>query len=302
MYHKLNYGDSVWIISPSNYIPSNLYPNLEKGIENIKELGLNVEVWNHIKDKYYYSAAEPENKIKDINNFLKNNKIKALISTHWGNTANNILEHLDFSLIYKNPKIFMGFSDITVLLNAIYHKTWIITYLGPDIIWQFWSNYWNFTQKIFNDFFVNQKDNIDLSYWFKILKTFSSEFSGKLLWGNIRCFMKLFWTNYFPDINNSILLIEAAKQRPDWFDSIFEQMKQSWIFDKINGIILWYNYKCFDDNEEMNRNIEDILLEKTRFNDINIIKTSMFWHNTFHSIFPIWQKVKINLSNKSIKL
>ena len=67
----------------------------------------------------------------DFHDALRNNNIDIILSVLGGYNCNQLLNYIDYDLIKKNPKIICGYSDITVILNAIYAKTGIITYLGP---------------------------------------------------------------------------------------------------------------------------------------------------------------------------
>jgi len=285
---KFTKGDYIGIVSPSDALTSSNYEKLKSGIRKLEELGFKVVHGRNYNKKYYYAAGNGKEKADDINNFFADKRIKGIFCTQGGDTANAVLPYLNFSLIAENPKVFMGFSDISLLLNAIAKKTGLVTYLGPDIVWKFGSNFSDYDHDTFvNIFFKEEKHILPNSQWQLLKKSNKKPFRGLAWGGNARCFMKLIGTEWFPDLQDAILLVEEVNKTPAWFDALFEQWKQMGWFHKLNGIMLGYNHKCIDVNESNNRKIEDILLEKAESYDVNILKINEFGHKSDHAPFPI---------------
>ncbi|MDO8729023.1 MAG: LD-carboxypeptidase, partial [bacterium] len=134
---KLKKGDLISILSPSAGL-GELFPHrIENGIKYLEKIGFKVEVEkNALKRKNWVSGSIKE-RVDDIHSAFKNKKVKAIICTIGGNHSNQLLKYLDFKLIRNNPKIFLGYSDITVLHNAIYKKAGLRTFYGPCIISEF---------------------------------------------------------------------------------------------------------------------------------------------------------------------
>ena len=132
---RLKKGDFIGVVSASDPLK-----DIEKdkqfysGINFLKNMGFNVILGENI------SSNEPEKRAKDINNFFMDKKIKAIIASQGGDTSEKLLPFVDFETIKKNPKIFLGISDITVLLNAINTKTSLITFHGNDVKYGFGRN------------------------------------------------------------------------------------------------------------------------------------------------------------------
>ena len=80
-------------------------------------------------------AGSDEERAEDLNNMFKDPDIKAILCSRGGEVAMRLLPLIDYGLIQQNPKIFLGMSDITVLLNAIHTKTGLVTFHGPSTAW-----------------------------------------------------------------------------------------------------------------------------------------------------------------------
>lgn len=127
---KLHKGDRVGIISPSQSLFGRK-EKFEKAVQVFAEqLGVEVVVAPHALGQYYYSSGTTEERLSDFHLMLKDPSIKAIIFSVGGNTAIDLLEGLDYELIKQNPKIIAGISDATTLLNPIFLKTGLITFLG----------------------------------------------------------------------------------------------------------------------------------------------------------------------------
>jgi muramoyltetrapeptide carboxypeptidase len=134
---KLQKGDIVAIVSPSNAVAEELRGQFDNGVKFLESLGLKVKIGKNALGRYYYSSGTIEERLSDIHEAFADKEVKAVIMSIGGNTANHLLDELDFDLIRKNPKIFLGISDGTTLLNPIFSKTGLITYHGPDLIFTF---------------------------------------------------------------------------------------------------------------------------------------------------------------------
>jgi len=110
---------------------------LNRGLRVLKKLGFEpVLAKNALKIKDY-SAGRPSERAEDINSMFANEEIKGIICSQGGATANSCLPLLDWNAIRKNPKVLLGMSDITALLDSVYTMTNLVTFHGNDVIWGF---------------------------------------------------------------------------------------------------------------------------------------------------------------------
>jgi len=296
---RLEKNDKIGIVSPSNPITNDLIPQFHKGIDFIKSMGFEVVVAkNALSNSLGYSAT-PEEKAEDIHTMFADPSIKAIICAQGGDTANICLPLLDWEIISRNPKIFLGISDITVLLNAIYSKTGLITFHGNDAAWGFGRDPKAYDKQEFIDRFVGGKIGL-INNNGERATIRSGIATGKLLGGNLRCLLKLAGTVYFPDFEESILFLESYGFSPEGCYCNFMQLEQLGIFSKVKGIIVGYIYD--ERSIERTCHMEDILERVTSTYQLPILKVNDFGHNCPNTVIPVGAKVELNSDEKTIEI
>ena len=125
---RLNKNSIIGVCAPSGYVKEKNKEELDYAKKLLKELDLEVKYSKNLYSNSLGYSATVEEKQEDINFLIKNKSVNAIAFAKGGNNANSILDLIDYEDIKKNPKIFFGFSDNTVLLNAIYKMTGLITY------------------------------------------------------------------------------------------------------------------------------------------------------------------------------
>ena len=154
----------------------------------------------------------------------------------WG--CARILDKIDYEMIKKNPKVLIGFSDITALLLAITHKTKLITFHGPV-----GNSGWNdFTKNIFTNVTMFKKPfNFpeNPAGEDKPFVITGGKASGELVGGNLTVLSALIGSDYLPDWKNKILFLEEAKEEPYSIDRMLTQLKLSGVLNSISGFCIW---------------------------------------------------------------
>lgn len=121
--NRLKIGDTIGIISPSAPITEDLTEQFNKGLQVFKDLGFKIVLSKNIYANTLGYSSTISEKVEDINKMFENKKVKAIICSQGGQNSNAILPYIDYEIIKNNPKIIMGISDSTAILNAIYAKT-----------------------------------------------------------------------------------------------------------------------------------------------------------------------------------
>ena len=288
--NKLNYGDTIGVVGVSNSLfLNNKYNNFIRAKQFIENKNFKIKFGKYVEEDYYGSCGTKEQKAEDFMKMFLDDEVKAIICLEGGQTCNTFLDLLDYEEIKKHPKILVGYSDITVLLQSIYKKTGLTTFSGPDFI-SFGEPKAEEQYRIFEDAFINKRLDKFNNENKKIIRNGNT--SGKIIGTNLGCMMYLLGTEYLPNINNNILFIESYKTSPNECQRRFAHLKQYGIFDKINGVVIGYNYALQKDGNTYPQ-MENILLEYTKEYKFPIIKCDSFGHKIVNSIIPIGGNVKI---------
>jgi muramoyltetrapeptide carboxypeptidase len=309
---KLQKGDTVAIISPSNAVAEELRGQFDNGVKFLESLGLKVKIGKNALGRCYYSSGTVEERLSDIYEAFADKEVKAVIMSIGGNTANHLLDGLDFDLIKKNSKIFLGISDGTTLLNPIFSKTGLITYHGPDLIFTFGQPMSpvikdNLIKTLFDGIVGQLRPNPEWKGLDELNKNDiykgwqcvrGGKASGRLVGENIDCLVNLDDTEFKPDYKKSILLFEAYEINIEKLDQLFTHFRQTKVFDEINGLIIghFYGAHALDKNED--REVKDVILEVAKNYSFPILEIGEIGHNVENYIMPIGCQATIDAKKK----
>ncbi|MBT5988914.1 LD-carboxypeptidase, partial [bacterium] len=297
---KLKENATIGIVAPSYPILPEHLAELKPGEDFLADLGFKlVFAKNYLNNKLGYGNT-PEEKADDINNMFLDKKIDAILCAQGGNSANSVLPFIKWDIIKANPKIFMGISDITVLLNTIYQKTGLITFHGNDsYMWGIYNSAKAYDKTEFLNRLVHGKKTITKLASWKTIRPGVAK--GKLMGGNLNCILKLAGTKYFPDFSNSILFLEAYETTPEICFYLFHQMKQTGVFEKIKGVVIGYIYGLEHDKSNPYQ-MEDILLEVTKEYTFPILKINEFGHCCSNTVLPVGAEAHLDADKQIFKI
>lgn len=199
--------------------------------EIFEGFGMEAIFSKYIFERYSVYGGSAEEKAAELNEFFGDENIKSIFDISGGDIANEVLPYLDFELVSKSKAEFFGYSDLSTVINAIYtmaHKSSSL-YQVRNLLY--------YPHKISD--FKNSivEDGYDL-YNFKYEFIQGSRLEGVVVGGNLRCFLKLAGTEYFPDTKGKILLIESFSGGVAKIATCLAQLSQLGVFKNINGIIL----------------------------------------------------------------
>jgi muramoyltetrapeptide carboxypeptidase len=290
--HRLIPGDTVGVVAPSDPVLPQQENNLQMGVQYLQDMGFQVKCGAHIHANTLGYAATPGEKADDINHMFADPKVKAIICAQGGDTANAPLNLINWEVVQRNPKIFLGLSDITVLLNAIYHRTRLITFHGNDILWGFGNNLVEYERSEFIRTLIDAEIG-PIPPHGRRTTIRGGQGSGKLLGGNLHCLLKLAGTPYWPDFTGAILFLEAYEISTSACHTAFLQLQHMGVFDQIHGAVVGYIYSM-QHNNEPRPHMEDILLEVTRHDHFPILKMNDFGHVCPNTVLPVGGEVHLD--------
>lgn len=312
---RLKIGDKIGVVSLSG----DLKPEFKDGffanavVEVQNKLGLEIVIGENVWVKDNYRAGTVDQRISDLHKFIADPDIKAIICSRGGKQVNDLLEHVDFELIKNNPKIYAGMSDAGVFLNAITAKTGLVTYYGVEFVtgWGAGLSDWE-VENIKKMWFEEDTeygvirnpnweilDEVDVNEVYtkwRVLK--EGKASGRLVGGNFRVNMYQARTEYYPDLEGSILVLESWGWK-DWdIHCALQALRTQGVFKKINGIILGYQYNHLLIDSSRNRDFKSIVEEVTDGYVFPVVYVPDIGHSVRNMLTPIGQSIEINTDNK----
>ena len=125
-------GQTVAIVAPASVTYESL--QLQLALEALQAMGLKAKVGDHVMDRFGYLAGQDRDRAADINAAFIDPEVDAIFALRGGWGASRLLPFIDFDAIRENPKVILGYSDITSLLNAIYAKAGVVSFHGPNLM------------------------------------------------------------------------------------------------------------------------------------------------------------------------
>lgn len=256
----LNKGDTVAIIAPASPADKNL---IDSCINSLENLGLNVVVGKSCTSEYGFLSGTDDIRANDINSMFANKSINGIFAIRGGYGCARLLNLIDFNLIKKNPKVFIGYSDITALHIAINQKSKLITYHGPMVSTELIKGLDEYSFNYYNKFLFCNDNMIELCNPIENpIKTINPGVAeGKLIGGNLSLICSSLGTKYEINTKNKILFLEEVGEVPYKVDRMLTHLKQSGKLKDANGIILGAFTDCVAPKDKKSLSLDDIFNE-----------------------------------------
>jgi len=294
---RLQPGDTVGLVSPAGVIDAEDLANAKR---SLTELGLKIKLGDHLLDRYGYLAGTDANRAEDVNMMFADSSVKAIMTMRGGWGCNRILPLLNYTKIRAHPKIIMGFSDITALVLAIYARSRVITFHGPNAT----SNWNEFTTDyakriLFNGEAVTMQNLKTNEVQFETI--LSGKSTGKLIGGNLSVLSAMVGSPYLPAWYKSILFVEDIKEDVYRIDRMLTQLKNAGILNQIAGFIFG---RCTDCSigDEPSFKLTQVLRDHLIPLKIPAWYGSMIGHIKDKFTLPIGLDVEIDADAGTIKM
>ncbi len=228
----LSPGDMIGIVAPAGNLGKNHC--FSESCQIIEGMGFTVATDRTRWPGSDYLADNDQARSDEFNYTWKNPEIKALFALRGGYGSLRIIEQIDYAAIRSNPKLFIGFSDITILLNHIYQKTGIACIHGPVFASLPCCDYYSL-EALGNILGGNINKTIVAP-----LVTYrgNGPVTGKLIGGNLCSLVTLLGTRYFPDFKDHILFLEDISEPPYRLDRMLTQLSLAGKLDGVKGILV----------------------------------------------------------------
>ena len=247
---RLKKGDLIGIISPSSS-PDDL-SQINSGVKYLESFGYKVIVGKNVGKERGYLAGTDGQRLDDLHEMFKNKEVKAIVCVRGGYGATRLLDKINYRLIKANPKILIGYSDITALQLAFFQKAGLVTFAGPMLTTNFSNQIDPFTEENFWRVVTSNKKigRIKLPEDDKLIPIRNGSKIGRILGGNLTIIGSLMGTAYFPSMKNRILFLEEVGEAPYRVDRIFNQLRLLKIFEDVSGIIFGAFTDCVESDLE----------------------------------------------------
>lgn len=242
---RLKAGDKIAIVAPGSYISEE---ELLDSIKNLNALGFETTYSEKVLLQSGYFAGTDKERAQDLMEKFSDKNVKGIVCARGGYGCSRILQLLDYDVIRSNPKVLIGYSDITALLYGIYKKSGLITFHGPVGTSTF-NDYSvnNFNKVLINpertSLFPNSTSGDDENVY-GVTSIVKGKGKGILVGGNLSIMVSLIGTEFDVDYSNKLIFMEEIGEEPYRVDRMLTQMIQSGKFENAAGVMMGIFRKC----------------------------------------------------------
>lgn len=303
---RLRRGDTVALVNPASATP--LRDSVQIVKESMEALGLRVKLGEHVLGRRGYFAGSDQERADDFNRQIADQEVKGIIAVRGGWGCARILPLIDFEQIKTNPKIVVGYSDVTALLLAIYARTGLVTFHGPVGMgpWNsFSTNY--FRSILFQghapvlknpEFKGNNLTQVQN----RVVTITPGRATGPLLGGNLTVLSAIIGSGYLPDFKDSILFLEDVGEEIYRIDRMLTQLKLAGILESLRGFVFGKCTGCGPGEGYGSLTLEELFDDFIRPLGIPAWQGAMIGHEAEKFTVPIGIEATVNSEAGTINL
>lgn len=320
---RLREGDTIGVVAPSNSA-SLIRPEIwEIGIRKLEGMGFELRLGKNIRELHGHTGGTVHQRLEDLMEMFEDPEVDGIMTVFGGFNSHQLLHYMDYDLIRDNPKVFIGFSDITALSNAILVKSRLVNFSGPAFITFCQPDLPAYTERYFDEILIEGKRSTitpSLEWaedaWWRHPINFgrrewkknpgwgvfrSGRAEGVAIGGNLGTLMLLAGTEYWPEMEGALLFLdEDDAESPQTIDRYLTHLRHLGVYDTISGMVIG---RCsseigFGEGDTL----EMILEEATRGYDFPIVTGVDFAHTDPLITIPLGVKCLLDADNQRIEL
>lgn len=304
---RLRAGATVGLVTPASNVPEN--EDLLAAMDLVRSLGFEAKPAPNLRRRKQYLAGSDQQRADDLNGMFADDKVDAIFCVRGGYGSGRLLRDLDYQTIAHNPKILMGYSDITAILNAIHVKTGMVTYHGPIAGDNFSSYTYEQFQRIMMEprqvtriaeppAFEQQPGVVEREN--RLTPIVPGRAEGKLIGGNLSLLVTLLGTPYEPDFDGAILFMEDVAEPPYSVDRMLTHLWLTGHLERTAGIVFG---KFTDDSYDSNTlSMEQVLRERCEPLGIPTLRGAMIGHIEDQTVVPIGVHARLDVDDGTLTL
>lgn len=278
---------TIGIISPSS--PQRNPSRLDRGIRYLESLGYSVKLGRHVHATHAgYLAGTDAERVEDLHSMFEDPQVSAIFCARGGYGCARLLQHVDFSIIRRNPKIFVGFSDVTVLQLAILKRAGLVTFSGAMPSVDMADTFHAESEEQFWRVITSRRPlGVLRQPWpLRIIRRGDAE--GPLLGGNLSVLVSLLGTRYLPSMHKSILALEDIGEATYRIDRMLVQLAMATRTAPPAGVVYGsWSQAAHPVGTTPHRDVEDVLREREDVASGPIISNLMYGHQREKLTLPI---------------
>jgi muramoyltetrapeptide carboxypeptidase len=304
---RLRPGQTVGVVDPASATWDPV--DVDIVVESLAALGLKAKLGAHLLDRRGYLAGRDEDRAADVMAMFTDPDVAAVHALRGGWGCARVLPHLDFEAIARNPKILLGYSDITALLLPVSARGGLVTFHGMNGAseWNRFNVDW-FRRVLMQGEAVTMTNPLAAGDQLvptenRVRTITPGRARGRLVGGNLTVLTTIIGSGLLPDFGDAILFVEDVQEAPYRIDRMFMQMKLAGILDQVKGVIFGRCTKCTPgEGSYGSLTISDILDDYLKPLNVPAWEGAQIGHIDRQFIVPIGVQAEVDADRGSIRL
>jgi len=290
---RLSPGDTVGIVAPASAPPDP--DTIDRAVEALKGFGFNTRLAPNVRKRWGFLAGSDRERAGDFMRMFQDRRLKAILCVRGGYGTARLLPLLDYRVLRANPKIFVGYSDVTSLHCALQTKANVVSFHGPmlnsDLVN---ARLPDFTWRSFQRTLLRSSPAGSICQGYRdktvsILRRGSA--SGQLLGGNLSVLCTTLGTPYQPSFKGKILCFEDLDEPPYRIDRMLTHLLNAGVLQQVAGVAVGINKNCVDPKarqaKEYRQTAADVLKERLLPLKVPVVIGLPFGHTPLNATLPI---------------
>lgn len=296
----LEAGDTLGLITPSSPPPDP--KNVDECAAALEKMGFKVKIGRNARKRLGFLAGTDKERAADVMAMFTDKKVNGIVCLRGGYGTPRILPLLDYAAIHRNPKVFVGYSDITALHCAFLKKSNLVSFHGPMPASAFTKkDYPEFSRSSWLNAITKPVAAGSICAGYKddtisILRKGSA--SGQLIGGNLSLLAALMGTPFQPDFKGKILFLEDVDERPYRKDRMLTTLLLSGALKGVAGIAIGICLGCEDPNaaktKEFRQSATDVFKDRLLPLKVPMVMGLPFGHVPHNATIPVGVKATLD--------
>jgi muramoyltetrapeptide carboxypeptidase len=286
-------GDTVGVVAPASAIDRE---HLERGVAALGRLGFKVKVSRHALDRAGILAGTDDVRARELAAFFADPAVDAIFAARGGYGAGRLLPLLDFDAIARTPKVFLGFSDATFILNALVARAGMVAFHGPMVAMDFARGLTEASLRHLRRLLGGELVNFELQ---ARAAPRPGVAEGDVVGGCLSMVAATMGTPYAPPFNGSILFLEDTGEKAYRIDRMLVHLRQAGVFDRVAAVVFGA-LRPPEGSEAEHRMIQDCIVEQAASLDCPVLSGIEAGHGSANFTIPFGVRARVDASTRTL--
>lgn len=304
---RLRPGMTVGLVTPASNVPED--QDLQTAMELVRSLGYTAKPAPNLFSRTQYLAGTDAERADDLNAMFADPEVDAIFCVRGGYGSGRLLRYLDYDVIAANPKIILGYSDITAILNAIHLRTGLVAFHGPIA----GGNLSDYTYEQYRRVLLEPTSSTVIGeppafetrpgvvdWENRLTPIVAGNAEGHLIGGNLSLMVTLLGTPFEPNFDGAILFLEDVSEPPYSVDRMLTHLWMSGKLERVAGVVLG---KFTDADYDSNTfSMEEVMRDRFEPLGIPTLRGTMIGHTEDKTVVPIGIRARLDVDAGTLTL